>query len=312
MVAAALPLSISVHANQLQAADEICTAALGCAQSDVVEQTVVLVVTGLIAVVILAAVQHVSAARAQVAEERSRTATEQQAFARFARQVAGVDPTRPSVQLAPADGVVTTAAAVGGPPTPDHGLDLVRSAYEETVMSMNHYVEEYDEPLVRNMGHEFGEEVATAVADGGQLTPPLKQALLARAREAAHDRERLMTQLDRESESLDDAHGQLTSLAAAVDEAETRSLDALSFPQLTDEWHRLGEFESRISRLLARRQEALKSNAVTGDHVRRPSLNEYLYGPLDTTFPVLADGAALGERLRATRGQVLSILTNRA
>lgn len=307
----ALPLSISVHANRLDAVEEVCGPALGCAPTDVVGQLLLLVVTGLLAVFVLAAIQRVSEARTAVSEERSRTATERQAFARFARQVARLESSRSAQQLASADGVVA-AATVSSHSPPDRRLEAVRDAYQETVMGMPHYEEEYAEPLARHMREEFGEEVATAVTSGGQLTPELKQVLVERSREAAAERERLMHRLDREAEALDAADEQFTAIAADLDEAEGSSLTDFGFERLVDEWNRLGELESRLSRLLGRRQETLDANELSPLGDGRQSLHDYLYGDLDTRFPILADGAVLADRVKGARSRVLAALTARA
>lgn len=308
---AALPLSISVHANRLDAVEEVCGPALGCASSTVIGQLLLLVVTGLVAVFVLAAIQRVTEARAAVAEERSRTATEQEAFSRFARQVTRLDPSQPAYQLAAGEGVAGTTA-VTSQSAPDHGLEAVREAYERTVMAMPHYEEEYAEPLARHMAEEFGQEVATAVTGGTQLTPELQQVLVDRAREAARDRDRLMCRLDHEAEALEDADDQLTSIAADLDGARDRSFSSWGFERLVDEWHRLGELESRLSRLLASRQDTLESRGMTGVRNGHRELNQYLYADLETSFPVLVDGSVLADRVKAARSRVLAALTSRA
>lgn len=311
MVSAPRPLTVSVHADQIEAVDEVCGATLGCTQSDLLGQLLLLAVTGVAAIVVLAAVYRVSEARSAVAEERSRTSAEQHAFARFAREVARQTPSQAPFQLAPADGDVA-AVSVGGGPSTDEGLERVRAAYAETVLSMGHYDEEYGEPLAYHMGQEFGEAVATAVAEGDRLTPELKSVLLERARQAARDRERLMTRLDKEVESIEAAEEELAAAETALEDAADRPLDDLPFPRLADEWNRLGELESRLSRLLTRRQESLHERPVAGPRDRHHSLNDYLYGSLETSFPVLADGTVLLERVKRTRSRVLDALTSRA
>lgn len=310
MAAAALPLTIAVRADQLDAVDEVCGAALGCAQSDLLGQLLVLVVFGLVTVFVLAAAQRVNEARAELAAERSRTSTEQEAFARFARQVAGVEPSAGTYQLTSTDGGAS-AVSVADPPPPDDRLETVRDAYRETVMAMDHYEAEYGEPLARNLREEFGEEIAMAVMNGDQLTPELKNVLVERAREAAHERERLRYRLDREADALESAHDELQTVGAAVQEAEQRALADRGYRELVDEWNRLGELESRISRLLTRRQEALQSRRLSGGADPWRSIRSYLYGDLGTTFPVLSDGAALADRVKGARSRVLGALTNR-
>ena len=307
----ALPLSISVHANQLDAVEEVCGPALGCAGSDVLGQLLLLVVFGVVAVFVLAAVQRVSEARSAVSEERSRTATEREAFSRFARRVAHVEPSAAGYQLTAGDGAVSAASVVGRAPS-DGRLDAVRDAYRETVMSMPHYEEDYAEPIERHLREEFGREVATAVTDGDRLTPELKQVLIDRAQEAASDRDRLIRHLDREDEALGDAAEELTAVLEDVEEAETRPLERLGYRQLADEWNRLGELESRLSRLLAERQVTLRDGDPPGRSDGGLSFRRYLYADLETPFPVLADGAVAADRVKGARSRVIRALLNQA
>lgn len=310
MLPVAQPLSIPVHANQLGAVDEVCNAALGCSQSDVIGQLLLLVVTGLLAIVAIAVAAHVKQAQSAVSEERSRTATEREAFTRFAREIARLDASGAAVQLGPTQGA--TSAVAASPSPRGRGIEQVRAAYDQTILSMDHFEEEYDEPLSVHMGRELGEEVATAVEQNHQLTPPLKQALVDRAREAARDRDRLISRLDHELESLEAAHEELSAAAESVDEAAERTFEDWNFPELADEWNRLGELESRLSRLHSSRQEALQSSEKNGSGLDRPSLNEYLYDGLETSFPVLADAAELLDRVTSLRRRVLLTLTQRA
>lgn len=310
MVAAALPLSVSVHSNQLDAVEEVCGPALGCAGSDLLGQLLLLVVFGVVTVFLLAALQRVSEARSAVAEERSRTATEREAFRQFARQIAGVEPSAASYQLAANDGAVSATSVANHAP-PDGRLEAVREAYRDTVMSMPHYEDDYGEPIGRHLREEFGQEVSAAVTDGDRLTPELKSVLVKRSREAAKDRDRLIHRLDDEAESLESADDELAAVLEDVREAESRPLDGLGYRQLADEWNRLGELESRLSRLLGHRQERLVGGASSGPDGGR-SLRQYLYADLETAFPVLADGAVVADRVKGARSRVLRALIRRA
>ncbi|MFB6353453.1 MAG: hypothetical protein ABEJ92_05150 [Halobacteriales archaeon] len=310
MPTAAQPLSVPVHANQLGAVEEVCAASIGCAQGDLLGQLLVLLATGVLAIVVIAVAAHVREARAVVSEEQSRTAAEQRAFARFARKVASFEAGGGTVQPGPAAGAVSATSASLVPS--QQGIESVRTAYRETVLAMDHYEEEYDEPLDEHMRRELGVEIATAVEQSQQLSPPLKRALVERAREAARDRERLMTRLDHEMEALDAAEEELTSVADTVEEAASRPVDGLRYDELTDEWNRLGELKSRLSRLVARRQEALQEDVDDGPRTEYPSLNAYLYDDLDATFPILEDAAALAGRVKDVRRRVLLALTRQA
>jgi hypothetical protein len=143
MPPAAQPLSIPVHANQLDAVDEVCRSAIGCARGDLGEQLLLLVVTGLLAIVLVAAAVHIREALPLAREERSRTATEQEAFTRFARAVSRLDAPAPAVQLGVGRGATSVVSVSAAPRS--RGLDAVRSAYEDTVLAMDQYEEEYGE-----------------------------------------------------------------------------------------------------------------------------------------------------------------------
>lgn len=310
MSSVAQPLSVPVHANQLDAVDEVCRSSFRCAYGAALDQLVLLLITGVIAVVLFAAALRVREALPAVREERSRTATEQEAFTRFARAVTRLDTTGPTVQLNHGPGAVSAVSASVGPP--HSGTAAVRSAYEGTVMAMDHYQEEYGEPLAVHMRHELGEEVATAVEQNQQLTRPLQQALVTRAREAAADRGRLINRVDHELEALEAAEDELTAVADTVDPPSDVTLSRRSFSELTDEWHRLGEHESRLRRLLSRRQETLDTTATDPPGNGPPSLQAYLYKPLDTRHPILADATDLAAHVKDVRRRVLRALTRRA
>lgn len=102
--------------------------------------------------------------------EQCRTKSERVAFERFAAEIRELDAT-------------DAGATVHGPflhdpaDTAGDSTDVVRDLYRETVMSVDHYETEYDEPLETNLMAELGPDLATAVTTTETLDPPLQQAL---------------------------------------------------------------------------------------------------------------------------------------
>lgn len=305
--------SISIHANdmQAQAVEDVCRATLGCGHADMLFHLLLFLATGLLTLFVVATIIHLHEARAAVSEERSRTAAEHDAFAAFTRRIAALDADVSSTQPTTSSGPVATMTAESRPP--DHGLQQVVEAYRETIMAVPHYDEDYDESLAANMAAEFGEEVATAVVGGSRLTPQLKQALIQGSRDAQDRRRELLTGLDRETDDLDGAHETFTDVDAALGSMDDRPLSDRSFDDLVGVWRRLGELEDRCARRLNRRQERIHEWSMGGPRTAdAPTLHEYLYQPLSVTYPVLAEGTALVERIRTARGRALGALTRRA
>lgn len=301
--------SISVHTQQnVEVVDDVCRSTMGCAAGDSLSTFLLLTLTGLFAAFVIATILHLNAARSIVDEERDRTVDERDAFARFVDRIADLD----------ADGSGTTAVAANEPlmtmsaAPPDRQLQAVKSAYRETVMSLPHYEEEYDEPIAVNMAAEFGDEVAAAVIDGERLTPPLKSALLQQGRDASDRRRRFVSTLDREAAQLAEAHESLSSVEGTLVELDEEPLLTRTFEELQSTWERLGQLEDRCVEVVEDRQDGLaRMDRPYQNGDEGVSLHEYLYRPLSVTYPVLADGATLIDHLRTAQGRVLSALTTR-
>lgn len=305
--------SISIHANDMQAraVEEVCRAALGCGHADVLFHLLLFFATGLLTLFVVAAIVHLREARAAVSEERSRTAAEHDAFAAFTRRIAALDAKATSAQPTTSAGPVATMTAETRPP--DHSLQRVAEAYRETVMAVPHYDEDYDESLSTNMAAEFGEEVAAAVVGGSRFTPQLKRALVEASHDAKDRRRELLTGLDREAEDLDEAGETFADVDATLESMDDRPLSERSFDDLVSVWRRLGDLEDRCTRCVDRRQERIHEWSMGGPRIAdAPTLHEYLYQPLAVTYPILAEGTALVERIHTARSRALGALTRRA
>jgi hypothetical protein len=254
-------------------------------------------------------------ARAAVRVERRRTVDEREAFRAFRGRVKSIPTETASASGSPAAADpsgfggpagapgIAADAGVGGPAAPPgSGLAAVRDAYAETVMSVPHYEEEYDDTYERSVLAEFGPELATALTRSSGYHPGYETALRDAVDDAIEERERLVERLRVEAESLDRAGSRLAairreiaSLDAAVPEGGFGSLDACR--------SRAGVLLEDCDRIAARRQREI------AEHERELRLGDgavdlptYLYRSTAATYPVLASIGSIGDGLdRLTR-----------
>lgn len=259
-----------------------------------------LAASGVVLLFVTLALAHIDAARSLLEEERTRIADEAAAFGAFARRVADVEPATTPVT----DGGPTASTSLETTPG-DDSLAAVREAYRETVMDVPHYDEEYDESLARNMSLEFGEDVAGAVENGTPLTPQLKATLVERSRTARRQRASLLTKFEEEAEALDDAERTLATCRRTAERIRDADLARYSFDELAAEWRLLAERQSDAEALLEQRQRTVQERErTTGTRPGGPSFEEYVYGPMDVTHPVLAAGTTVADRLDDARERV--------
>lgn len=302
-------LAISVRPRQMGMVDEFCRQSLSCSHPNLLASVGLLLVTGALTLVVVAAIAHLSDAERVVKEEYRRTASERDAFHEFARRVASLDASATPVTAAQTVGRGATATAEQ--PPPDHDLEAVRDAYRDTVMAVPHYAEDYDEPLEVNMAAELGSEIATAVEEGGGFTPQLRGALMTKSRDAERKREDFLATLEDEAgdieaavESLHDADDDLNRLAS-------RPLAARSYDDLVAAWDHLEDLERRLDRLIGGRQDAIHDSPIDRARGASVSLHEYLYQSLPVTYPVLASSASVLDRVRGAKRNVSTALTRR-
>ncbi|WP_436930898.1 DUF7260 family protein [Halosimplex halobium] len=207
--------------------------------------------------------EPLSTAEELVGAERAEVEAERQAYVRFADRVGGID----TVSRQPA-GVNRTRQLTDSPP---RRVERLRSAFRETVMSVDHYDEVYGESLVEHAAAELSADVATGFRrEGGtQFTEFYRSTLVSAVEEAVGWRERLVDQLDEELASLD------------------RSRDAVE--DLLDRWEGPGPaegVESDLDDLAERRQNLVQRRdplSGTDGH----ELCQYVYADAEWTYPVL-------------------------
>ncbi|MFC5278946.1 hypothetical protein ACFPM1_09290 [Halorubrum rubrum] len=245
--------------------------------------------------------------------ERRRVTDEHDAFEEFADRVAALDP-------CPAEATDPSAAAVsqlvgarraGGSAVGDVRLRRVLDTYRDTVMSLPHYSEEYDESVAESLAAELGPDTTVSLASNGTLSPGLQSALVDRSRRAAAARRSLADAIDVELDALDDA-------GATVERIDRRRvrlnqhLDGIPHGRRADAsidvWERLADLESECDAVAGDRQSTLRNPPMSPDRVGggvETGFYEYLYAPMEgPDHPVLASIATLVDRIREDRDRV--------
>ena len=274
----------------------------------------------LVGLLSLLAFTYVRDAESACRRERRRVLDERDAFEAFADRVAEMDTVSVATDATPS-GVPAGAlrgiggAGGGGPPGGTSGGDVtlrrVMAAYDDTVLSLPHYRDEYDETAAESLAAELGPDTTTALATDGGLSSGAKSALVDRSRRAADARTRLADAIGEEVDELADRETDLSG----IDRRRRRLLGHLDgirsdreAEAALDVWDRLSELEGECDRLAADRQRSLGDPPLTAGPAMadtdRP-FYAYLYDPVDgPRHPILAQVAELSDRVRADKDRV--------
>lgn len=305
-----------------------CRLTGGCVHFDPLSLLLVLFWTGVFCFALFGTLSTLPSARSVLSNERDRTDAERYAFSRFVRKISSLDTSEPGT-IQSNSGLTTnprpgTNPGVGSNPaaglrsfskSPDSSgtrMSEVRKAYRQTVMNVDHYDEEYDEPLSTNMAAEFGDQLTAAVANDDPLTPQVKAALVDRSRDAADERDAFLRTLNRESEEITDTMSVLSPIDEECTNLASEPFDRYSFDELLSTWRRVRNLQSDCEECLTGRQRSIHDGFTLGTRGGDSStFHAYLYEPLDVTYPVLVDGSLLIERLQRVEHQVIDSMTRR-
>jgi hypothetical protein len=207
--------------------------------------------------------EPLSTAESLVESEHAEVEAERRAFVRFADRVGGIE----TVSRRPT-GAGPARTLTGSPP---RRVERVRSAFRETVMSVDHYDSVYGESLVEHAATELSADVATGFRreTGTRFTEFYKSTLVSAVEEAVSRRERLRDQLDEELAALDRGRENLEGI-----------LDRCDGP---------GPVEGVESDLddLAERRQALVQRRDPLSGTDGHDLCQYVYADAEWTYPVL-------------------------
>lgn len=297
--------SAAVYRLQEPPVEELCRSA-ECAASDG-QLTTLVVAVGVGGIALVLGFLYLARAASACNTEADRLRAERDAFERFGRKVAELDPgKRRSVGPSP---VGSTAVVSTGGGTDQHRR--VRQLYGKTVMGVDHYDEEYGEPMNRHCAAELGEQAAHVLTGDGRLSTGEQQLLVGAAGDARRRRQRLLKAVTTERETIHEASELLEPANDTIEPVE-HDLRLIEFDELRRRWEQLDEAEQSCSRLLDDRQGRLQSGvAVAGGRWDGFKFCSYLYGELSVRHPVLASGATVLDRLRTRKGAVVRALTAR-
>ena len=309
----------SANAFRIPAADpaamEECTA-LSCEVGTAMTDPTVVVAAVVVGLASFLAFAYVRDAVDAGQGERRRVLAERDAFEEFADRVDALDPAPTGSTPGGFDGsmvAIRTADGAGG--DGDVRLRRVLAAYRDTVMSVPHYREEYDETIPESLAAELGPDTAAALASNGTLSAAAQSALVSRGRRAAEARSSLADAIGEELDALRAFESDLSG----VDRRRRRLLEHLDgvsgsgADAAIDVWERLEDLERECDEIAAERQESLADPPMTpgpavdveGDR----AFYDYLYAPTDgPRHPALAQVSELAERIRADRDHVASRL----
>ncbi len=278
-----------------------CSGTIDCAASAFAEHLLLLTWLLVMVLVAVGSLVVLPKARELCDQERRRTRAEYDAFDRFLAQVREMSPRATVSGGAQVDRPVALQQSMGGP----GDLSALRAAYEETVLAVPHFEEEYDETGVEHMREELSDEVAEAVIAGSTLSEPLYRSVLDAATAARDRRKRFLEMIDREATSLGTHAEALRRIDARVEELTSPLCADQSFDALRRQRNQLREFEAEIEEIVNERQADRTATRKQVQHTDHDlDLQSYLYRSLDATYPVLAEATDLLARISVTLRQV--------
>ena len=173
-------------------------------------------------------------------------------------------------------------------------------------MAVPHYEDEYDDTVAESMAEELGPAVSNAISSSQQFSPILKQQLVHASRESQLERDAFIDTLETEQCELERAKRILQDMSERLEYTFVRLPSELSDGELIETYGTLEEAEHKCTALLddRQRQRVNGHTAIDGPRQTVPDLQTYLYSSLPVTYPVLADGTTLLEKVRRTRRQI--------
>lgn len=301
-----MPASYSL-APEIEGEVAACSGAFGCVEALAGSVLALLLWAGLSTGLLFSPRTNVRAALEAIRAEYEAITAEQEALSAFESRVEGLATAGPTSTVK-GGGVGVVGATNGG----SSGMAELREAYRETVMAVDHYDRDYGESFPVNIANEFGDGVAGAVLANDTLSPQVKQAVIASAREGTTRRERYLETLDRERRHLDEAGEVLGNAAAKCEEVDGDRLRRRSFEELQNRFERLDDERESLEMTLEQRQEQVQEGVTFGWQRRdSESVYRYLYRDIDPTYPVLADGTRVLSRMDDVEDRLTTALTAR-
>ena len=235
----------------------------------------------------------------ELRRERRRIGDELEALEAFANRVRPIQTECHTPRTRQPVGVSTEASSA------ETGLRRVREAYESTLMSVPHYVEEYDDTYVESLAEEFSPDIASALTDGTAFNGRCKRTLLSAVETSRSARNSLLDVVDRERESILDAKSELEGLASECARLGSIEFEGLRFGTLDAYRARLQAMEDNCEALSTRRQDAIfDQRRIQRLPADVPDVTVYFYQDLEVDYPVMSVVATLLDTIAAQRRRV--------
>lgn len=227
------------------------------------------------------------------------------AFRSFHQRVQRMDPT--ASVTSGSNGSIAEAVSAGG-----LDPDRVKAGYQETILEMDHYDREYDEPLLSHVEAEFGPEVRVVLESNTPIQGIQERLINTAVNRAIEDREQFQQILTDERDSLELVEEQLGTVERKLHYLIGSSDDNdHQEPEYCVQVEQLETLADECQSISETRQETLhsrKASELSG--IGETSLIAYLYEDHEYRFPALAEINEVSESIqRAIRsiGQEFSI-----
>lgn len=239
-----------------------------------------------------------------VREEQRQIEAEREAFEAFAAEIKDLNA---ADNPGPATVVMNSRSLSGCSVALGDTTESVRTLYRETVMAVDHYEEEYNEPLLTNVAAELGADFRTALLTSGQLTTPLQQALSQRSYSVASEREEFNSFVQSELDSLTDAKTRLRNVTETIAEVRDRGFTHQPIDTFEASTRQLRTVEEKCELLMTDRQTEY-TNALEADDL---NFTEYLYQEYEWTHPVVGDTLDVIDHARDVKAQITTTVSDR-
>lgn len=280
--------SIHLSRNQPELiAESSCSGTIECFLAGAADQFFVAVWLLLLVAVTLVSLVFLPRAQELCERELRRSKAERDAFDSFLNEIQRLNISDGGSALQPQNGQLVLARESSAD---FDDLAKVREAYRSNVMAVPHFEEDYGESLTEHMSAELSKEIAYTTGQGGPLVEPVKRGLVESARDARDRRSEFVELLEEEIDSITTHTNKLNALERTIDRLLGDQCADLSYDELLQRREDLSRIQNHIEQTVNQRQiDRTQGRSATIHHIKDMDLQEYLYRPMEVTYPVLAE-----------------------
>ncbi|MFC6787152.1 hypothetical protein ACFQFH_15125 [Halobaculum halobium] len=184
-------------------------------------------------------------------------------------------------------------------------IAAIRRAYQETVMGLSFYENEYGDSYGESLRAEFGEEIAIALTQPACFTSAVRASLVEQIEIALEERARLLGICYEEQESLSMVREELVPVATECESIASETFADQPYTRLQYYRDRCLRLEERCDTIVRRRQQSLhrrREEYEFGGEI--PTVRSYLYRDSGAAHPVLALCSSVANQVAVTRDGV--------